>query len=150
MTGVMSRHVVTIGALFLIGCGLLPKVGAVITTVPIEVLGGGVLLSLFVGLGAYRRLASAKAKFEHDHRVDVLQDDARAHLPDGLADDVVQLVDVRLEVVGAATLGQRDEVLREEMVARGARHLKHDGHQVKYLEEKLPNHLLVRAGNMEN
>ena len=40
------------------------------------ILGGGVLLSLFVGLGAYRRLASAKAKFEHDHRVDVLQDDA--------------------------------------------------------------------------
>ncbi len=44
MTGVMSRHVVTIGALFLIACGLLPKVGAVITTVPIEVLGGGVIV----------------------------------------------------------------------------------------------------------
>lgn len=44
MTGVMSRHVVTIGALFLILCGLVPKVGAVITTVPIEVLGGGVIV----------------------------------------------------------------------------------------------------------
>ena len=44
MTGVVSRHVVTIGALFLILCGLLPKVGAAITTVPIEVLGGGVIL----------------------------------------------------------------------------------------------------------
>jgi xanthine permease len=44
MTGVMSRHVVTIGAIFLILCGLLPKVGAVITTVPIEVLGGGVIV----------------------------------------------------------------------------------------------------------
>jgi len=44
MTGVMSRHVVTIGALFLILCGLLPKVGAVISTVPIEVLGGGVII----------------------------------------------------------------------------------------------------------
>jgi xanthine/uracil permease len=44
MTGVMSRHVVTIGALFLILCGLVPKVGAVISTVPIEVLGGGVIV----------------------------------------------------------------------------------------------------------
>jgi NCS2 family nucleobase:cation symporter-2 len=44
MTGVMSRTVVTIGALFLILCGLLPKIGAVISSVPIEVLGGGVIV----------------------------------------------------------------------------------------------------------
>ena len=44
MTGVMSRHVVTIGALFLIACGFFPKVGAAISTVPIEVLGGGVIV----------------------------------------------------------------------------------------------------------
>ena len=44
MTGVMSRHVVTIGAVFLIVCGLVPKVGGVIRTVPIEVLGGGVIV----------------------------------------------------------------------------------------------------------
>lgn len=44
MTGVMSRHVVTIGAIFLIIAGLFPKVGAVISTVPIEVLGGGVIV----------------------------------------------------------------------------------------------------------
>ena len=44
MTGVMSRHVVTFGALFLIICGLIPKVGGVIRTVPIEVLGGGVIV----------------------------------------------------------------------------------------------------------
>ncbi|WP_291730176.1 nucleobase:cation symporter-2 family protein [Leisingera sp. F5] len=44
MTGVMSRHVVTCGAIFLIVCGLVPKVGAVIRTVPIEVLGGGVIV----------------------------------------------------------------------------------------------------------
>ena len=44
MTGVMSRHVVTIGAIFLILCGLVPKVGAIISTVPIEVLGGGVIV----------------------------------------------------------------------------------------------------------
>lgn len=44
MTGVMSRHVVTIGALFLIVAGMVPKVGAIISTVPIEVLGGGVIV----------------------------------------------------------------------------------------------------------
>jgi len=44
MTGVMSRHVVTIGAVFLIICGLCPKVGGLIRTVPIEVLGGGVIV----------------------------------------------------------------------------------------------------------
>lgn len=44
MTGVMSRHVVTCGAIFLILCGLVPKVGGVIRTVPIEVLGGGVIV----------------------------------------------------------------------------------------------------------
>ena len=44
MTGVMSRHVVTCGAIFLIVCGLIPKVGGVIRTVPIEVLGGGVIV----------------------------------------------------------------------------------------------------------
>lgn len=44
MTGVMSRHVVTYGAIFLIICGLIPKVGAAISTVPIEVLGGGVIV----------------------------------------------------------------------------------------------------------
>ncbi|MCB1422059.1 MAG: purine permease [Nitratireductor sp.] len=44
MTGVMSRHVVTIGAIFLIVCGLIPKVGAIVATVPINVLGGGVIV----------------------------------------------------------------------------------------------------------
>ncbi len=44
MTGVMSRHVVTIGAIFLIVCGLVPKVGSIIRTIPIEVLGGGVIV----------------------------------------------------------------------------------------------------------
>jgi NCS2 family nucleobase:cation symporter-2 len=44
MTGVMSRHVVTCGAIFLIICGLVPKVGGIIRTVPIEVLGGGVIV----------------------------------------------------------------------------------------------------------
>ncbi len=44
ITGVMSRHVVTCGAIFLIIAGLLPKIGAIILTIPIEVLGGGVIV----------------------------------------------------------------------------------------------------------
>lgn len=44
MTGVMSRSVVTTGAIFLILCGLIPKVGAVIAAMPISVLGGGVIV----------------------------------------------------------------------------------------------------------
>ncbi|WP_163340617.1 uracil-xanthine permease family protein [Desulfopila sp. IMCC35008] len=44
MTGVMSRHVVTFGALFLVLAGLIPKVGAVIAAMPIAVLGGGVIV----------------------------------------------------------------------------------------------------------
>ena len=44
MTGIMSRHIVTIGAAFLVLCGLAPKIGALIITIPIEVLGGGVIV----------------------------------------------------------------------------------------------------------
>ncbi|WP_372604126.1 uracil-xanthine permease family protein [Actibacterium sp.] len=44
ITGVMSRHVVTIGAIFLIVAGFVPKIGAIINTVPINVLGGGVIV----------------------------------------------------------------------------------------------------------
>jgi xanthine permease len=44
MTGVMSRHVVTMGAIFLILCGLVPKFGAVVASMPITVLGGGVII----------------------------------------------------------------------------------------------------------
>ncbi|MBX2882047.1 MAG: purine permease, partial [Granulosicoccus sp.] len=44
ITGVMNRHVVTIAALFLVACGLVPKIGAAIQTMPIAVLGGGVIV----------------------------------------------------------------------------------------------------------
>jgi NCS2 family nucleobase:cation symporter-2 len=44
MTGVMSRHVVTIGGIVLIVCGLVPKIGAVIASMPLPVLGGGVIV----------------------------------------------------------------------------------------------------------
>lgn len=44
ITGIMSRHVVTIAAVVLILCGLIPKVGAVIASMPLPVLGGGVIV----------------------------------------------------------------------------------------------------------
>ena len=44
MTGVMSRHVVTVGGIFLIVCGLIPKIGAIVNTMPFPVLGGGVIV----------------------------------------------------------------------------------------------------------
>ena len=44
MTGVMSRHVVTIAGLILIVCGLIPKIGAIIASMPLPVLGGGVIV----------------------------------------------------------------------------------------------------------
>lgn len=59
MTGVMSRHVVTYGAIFLIICGLIPKVGAAISTVPIEVLGGGVIIMFGMVASAGVSLLSA-------------------------------------------------------------------------------------------
>ena len=44
MTGIMSRHVVTIAGTILIICGLIPKIGAVISSMPLPVLGGGVIV----------------------------------------------------------------------------------------------------------
>jgi len=52
MTGVMSRGVVTIGAIFLIICGFVPKIGAVVAAMPISVLGGGVILMFGMVLSA--------------------------------------------------------------------------------------------------
>jgi NCS2 family nucleobase:cation symporter-2 len=44
MTGIMSRHVVTIAGIIMIICGMLPKIGAVIASMPLPVLGGGVIV----------------------------------------------------------------------------------------------------------
>lgn len=44
MTGVISRHVVTIAGVVLVICGLLPKIGALIASMPLPVLGGGVIV----------------------------------------------------------------------------------------------------------
>jgi len=44
MTGIMSRHVVTIAGAIMVICGLLPKIGAIIASMPLPVLGGGVIV----------------------------------------------------------------------------------------------------------
>jgi NCS2 family nucleobase:cation symporter-2 len=44
LTGMASRYVVAIGGLFLVVAGLLPKLGAVVTTIPNAVLGGAVII----------------------------------------------------------------------------------------------------------
>lgn len=43
-TGVMSRHIVGIGGGILIVLGLVPKIGAIVTTIPSAVFGGAVLI----------------------------------------------------------------------------------------------------------
>lgn len=52
-TRVMSRHVVTVGAVFLLLCGLVPKLAAVISAMPQPVLGGAavVMFGLIVSAG---------------------------------------------------------------------------------------------------
>ena len=44
MTGIMSRHVVTIAGAIMVVCGLVPKIGAIIASMPLPVLGGGVIV----------------------------------------------------------------------------------------------------------
>ena len=67
MTGVMSRSVVTLSALFLIVCGLIPKVGAVVAAMPISVLGGGVILMFGMVLSAgVSMLSSDLVTAQHD------------------------------------------------------------------------------------
>lgn len=44
LTGIMSRHVVTIGAVVLILAAFVPKIGAVISAMPYAVLGGGAVV----------------------------------------------------------------------------------------------------------
>lgn len=56
MTGVMSRHVVTIGAVFLIAAGLVPKIGAVVAAMPNPVLGGAAIVMFGMIAGAGIRL----------------------------------------------------------------------------------------------
>ncbi len=55
-TGVMSRHIVGIGGLLLVVLGLVPKVGAVVTTIPDAVFGGAVLVMVAMVVASGMRL----------------------------------------------------------------------------------------------
>lgn len=55
-TGVMSRHVVGVGGGILIALGLIPKVGAVVTTIPDAVFGGAVLVMVAMVAASGMRL----------------------------------------------------------------------------------------------
>ena len=44
VTGILPRHVVTIAGIIIIICGLIPKIGAVFSSMPLPVLGGGVIV----------------------------------------------------------------------------------------------------------
>jgi len=54
----MSRHVVTIGAIFLILCGLIPKLAAVIAALPQPVLGGAAVVMFGMIAAAGMKLIS--------------------------------------------------------------------------------------------
>lgn len=58
MTGVMSRHVTALGALVLLLCGLVPKAGALVASLPIQVLGGAVIVMFGMVCAAGIRLLS--------------------------------------------------------------------------------------------
>lgn len=61
ITGIMSRHVVTIAGIIMIICGLVPKVGAVIASMPLPVLGGGVIVMFgMVAAAGMNMLADVK------------------------------------------------------------------------------------------
>ncbi|WKN47950.1 uracil-xanthine permease family protein [Nocardioides sp. Arc9.136] len=66
LTGVMSRHVVTICAGFLIALGLVPKLAAVITAMPSAVLGGAAVVMFGMLLGAGIQLLAECRLDRHD------------------------------------------------------------------------------------
>ena len=69
LTGVASRWVVAIGGLFLVIAGLLPKVGAVILTIPNAVLGGALVIIFGMITSAGLKMLST---IEYDKRTVVI------------------------------------------------------------------------------
>lgn len=60
-TGVMSRHVVTIGAIFLVLAGLIPKLGAIVSAMPQAVLGGASIVMFgMIAAAGVKLLAQAE------------------------------------------------------------------------------------------
>ncbi|WP_338749671.1 uracil-xanthine permease family protein [Janibacter alittae] len=65
-TGVMSRHVVSVGAGFLIFLGLVPKLAAVIAVMPAAVMGGAAVVMFGMLLGAGVKLLADSPLDRHD------------------------------------------------------------------------------------
>ncbi len=65
-TGVMSRHVVSIGACFLILLGLFPKLAAVIAAMPSAVIGGAAVVMFGMLIGAGIKLLAETRLDRHD------------------------------------------------------------------------------------
>ncbi|MDT9591508.1 nucleobase:cation symporter-2 family protein [Nocardioides zeae] len=65
-TGVMSRHVVSIGAGFLIVLGLFPKLATIIAVMPSAVIGGAAVAMFGMLLGAGIKLLAETALDRHD------------------------------------------------------------------------------------
>ena len=66
LTGVMSRHVVTIGAGFLILGGLFPKLATIIAIMPAAVVGGAAVVMFGMVLAAGIKLIAASRLNRHD------------------------------------------------------------------------------------
>jgi len=67
-TGVMSRHVVSIGAVFLLIAGLIPKFGALVASIPAAVIGGAAVIMFGMVAGAGLKLI-AEAKMTRRNMV---------------------------------------------------------------------------------
>lgn len=68
-TGVMSRHVVAIGGFVLIALGVIPKFGAIITTIPDAVFGGAVLVMVAMVAASGMRLLFLNIKMNRRNMI---------------------------------------------------------------------------------
>lgn len=95
-TGVMSRFVVAIGGIVLLVLGFVPKVGAVVATIPESVLGGAVLVMFGMVMASGARLIFLNEDLNRRNMVIVavsiglglgveLRPEALAELPEGVA-----------------------------------------------------------------
>ncbi len=68
-TGVMSRHIVGVGGVILVVLGLVPKVGAIVTTIPDAVFGGAVLVMVGMVAASGMRLLFVNIKMNRRNMI---------------------------------------------------------------------------------
>jgi NCS2 family nucleobase:cation symporter-2 len=96
-TGVMSRHVVTIGAIFLVLAGLIPKLGAIVSAMPQAVLGGASIVMFGMIAAAGVKLLSQEVLNRRNMLIIAISLTFGIGLP--LAPKVVQYFPTQLAVV---------------------------------------------------